>query len=124
MTDKLLSIIDPKIGLGSIIVIGTQAVFWVAYISISMAQLKDLKTTVESLQASMTALSINAPVQTERVVEMGRRLDGLEHSAGELSGRVGVLEQRNVGLRSDIDQFRSQLQNLQSSSDVPIRKPR
>lgn len=124
MTEKLFSIIDMKIGLGSIIVIGTQAVFWVAYVSINLAQMKEIKATVDSLQQSIAVLSVATPVQSERVVEMGRRLDGLERTTGDLSNRVGTLEQRNAGIRSDIDQFRSQLQTLQATSDAPIRKPR
>lgn len=124
MNDKILGIIDMKVGLGSLLVIATQAIFWVAYVSINLAQLKDIKATVDGLQTSMNAMAVAAPVQSERVIEMGRRLDGLDRAAGDLGGRVGQLEQKGVGFRSDLDQFRAQLQSLQSASDAPIRKPR
>lgn len=124
MNDKLLGFIDMKIGLGSILVMATQAVFWIAYVTLGLTQLKDIKSTVDNLQATMNAVVAAAPVQSERVIEMGRRLDGLDRAAGDLGGRVGQLEQKGVGFRSDLDQFRAQLQSLQSASDAPIRKPR
>lgn len=126
--ERWYDLIDKKISVGTIILILTQLIGAVVYITLNLSTLKSLEVTVTSLLKTQDIMNVSVPLQTQSITNLTKSVDELSRHLEDQRTALGNVQQTISGFKSDISQLHDQYHDLvvtsQQTGSSNTRTPR